>query len=453
MAGSFGSLSTALSALRYNRVAMDVASGNVANVGTEGYTRRRVVGETVGAPAVPAIWSRYDSAGDGVTVGRLDRMVDPFLDSRARNQHGQQALYDVRSSVLARVEAGLGEPGDNGVAAALTDYWQGWHDVANNPGDGAARSQIIGRANTLVSSMAGQASNIATEWSDQRAKLDALTVEVNTLAADVAELNKSIKVAAVSGTDAGTLLDNRDQLTLRLAELTGAATSAQPDGSVEVRIGGVALVTDTLVTPVRVVGADDMSGVGADPLRLGVGGTAVTPGGEMGGMTSLLNTTLPDYVANLDAVALEVASAVNAQHQAGFDRDGNAGVAFFSGTTAATLQVAIADPDLVAASGEAGTLDESNADALAGLRAGDESYRRLINNFGTEVASARRVASNQQVLTDQIDGARESLSGVNLDEEMVNMLAHQRAYEAASRVMTTLDSVLDTLINRTGLVR
>jgi flagellar hook-associated protein 1 FlgK len=174
----------------------------------------------------------------------------------------------------------------------------------------------------------------------------------------------------------------------------------------------------------------------------------------MGGVRNLLNTTLPDYVSRLDTLAVEVRDAVNAQHQAGFDLAGNPGTAFFTGDSAATLQVAVTDPDLVAASGvPGGNLDASNADAFANLHAGDESYRRLINDFGTEVASTRRVADNHQVLTDQVDGAREALSGVNLDEEMVNMLAHQRAYEAAARVMTTLDSVLDTLINRTGLVR
>ena len=82
----------------------------------------------------------------------------------------------------------------------------------------------------------------------------------------------------------------------------------------------------------------------------------------------------------------------------------------------------------------------------------EDSYQRLINGFGTEVASVKRLTANQQVLTGQVDNSREQLSGVNLDEEMVSMLSSQRAYEAASRVMTTLDSVLDTLINRTGLV-
>ena len=116
MAGTFASLNTALSALRYNRVAMDVASGNIANVGTDGYVRRRAVAATVGQSLQPAMWSRSDGVGDGVTVSSVDRMTDALLDVRARREHGNQSYLDIRQTVLERVESGIGEPGDNGVA-------------------------------------------------------------------------------------------------------------------------------------------------------------------------------------------------------------------------------------------------------------------------------------------------------------------------------------------------
>ena len=157
MSGTFSSLSSALSALRYNRVAMDVASGNVANAGTAGYARRQVIGQATGAPAVPAMWSRWDVAGgDGVQPGGVNRMVDPLLDARARTEHADLSFADSRAASLVRFETTLGEPGDNGVAAALTAFKQGWHDVANNPGDVASRSQLLARAETLRSAIATQ---------------------------------------------------------------------------------------------------------------------------------------------------------------------------------------------------------------------------------------------------------------------------------------------------------
>ena len=110
----------------------------------------------------------------------------------------------------------------------------------------------------------------------------------------------------------------------------------------------------------------------------------------------------------------------------------------------------------VAASGIGGTAnkDGGNATAVAAALAGPEgSYQTLVAGFGNSVSSIRRLAANQATLTAQVDGSREQLSGVNLDEEMVTMLQAQRAYEAAARVMTTIDSMLDTLINRTGVTR
>ena len=94
-----------------------------------------------------------------------------------------------------------------------------------------------------------------------------------------------------------------------------------------------------------------------------------------------------------------------------------------------------------------------NANALATLDIGASAYRNLVAGFGVTVSSARQLAANQTVLTAQVDASREAVSGISIDEEMVNLLAAQRGYEGASRVLTTLDSVLDTLINRTGLVR
>jgi flagellar hook-associated protein 1 FlgK len=116
--------------------------------------------------------------------------------------------------------------------------------------------------------------------------------------------------------------------------------------------------------------------------------------------------------------------------------------------------VAITDPrDVAASSLPGGVLDGGLAGALGDVDVADGAYQRLINTLATEVSSSTRLSKTQQLLTAQVDMSREQLMGVNFDEETVNLLAAQRAYEAASRVISTMDSVLDTLINRTGIVR
>jgi len=454
MTGTFSSLSSALSALRYNRVAMDVASGNIANAATPGYARRQVVGQATGAPALPAIWSRWDGAGDGVESSPISRMVDPLLDSRARSEHAAGSYLDSRSTSLSRLETALAEPGDNGVASALDSFKAAWHDVANNPGDSAARTQLLGRAQTLRDTITSQATAVDNEWSTQRTGLDADVAEVNQLAGQLADLNRGLRSASVSQTDAGTLLDQRDQLTQRLAELTGASVTINSDTTVDVTVAGQQLVSGNTAYAVTASGSADLAGSAADPVVLQVNGAQVTLAtGQIGGRQQLLGTELPGYMSSLDGFVASLTASVNGQHQNGVDLDGVAGGDFWSGTSAETLQVAITDPRKIAAADPAKAgLDNTNAAAMAGLDMGAGAYRSLVTSFGVSVASAQQGSTNQATLIAQVDASRESLSGVNQDEEMVNLLAAQRGYEGAARVLTAMDSMLDTLINNTGLV-
>jgi len=462
--GSFGSLNTALSALRYQQVALDVASTNIANSGTEGYVRRRVVGQTMGAGAVPGLWSRSNEVGSGVTASRVDRMVDPFLDMRSRTEHGQQAYLDLKAGVLSRVETGLAEPGNSGVAAALARFRTSLHDLSNAPGSEAARGQMLGAAATVADAIRLQARQVEGESGDQRAKLLVAVSEVNVVAGDLAAANRHVAVALASGADATTLLDARDGLALRLSELTGATATVRADGGLDMALNGVPLVTGQVAGQVRIAtgvtaaGADDGQPVTFTIDAVGVPGGTPVPGvlgGEVGAVADLLDNALPAYAMGLDAVARDFADALNTQHAAGYDGAGAPGGALFGydpADPAGTLTVAITDPSKVAASAlPGGVLDATNADKLASAITVEGAYQRLVTGFGSTVASVQRLAANQRTLTTQIDSSREQLAGVNLDEETVNMLAAQHAYEAAARVMTTLDSMLDTLINRTGV--
>ncbi len=478
MSGTFSSLSNALSALRYNQVAMDVASGNVANAGTAGYARRQVIAQATGAPATPAMWSRWEGAGDGVQAGSVTRMVDPLLDARSRTEHATASFLDTQSSSLVRFETTLGEPGDNGVAAALSQFKAGWQDVANNPGDGAARSQLLARANTLATAVNSQANAVGTEWDDQDTRLGALTDEVNQVATELDKLNDGLRSANVAGNDAGTLLDQRDQLALRLSELTGSKVQINPDTTATVTLGTATppaeLVDGSGKNPPAVLALPatpaDVRGVAGGPVQLTLDGAPVTvANGEVGGTLQVLNTDLPDYLTKLDSFAATLAKQVNDQQLLGADQDGAPGTAMFSTgdpanpapITASNLSVALTDPRKVAAADltlvdtttGAGLLDSSNATAMAALDLGDAQYRSLVTSFGVTVSTAKQLSTNQGVLVAQVDASRESLSGISVDEEMVNLLAAQHGYEGAARVMTAVDSMLDTLINRTGLVR
>lgn len=462
---SFSSLNTALSAMRYQQVALDVASTNVANGSTDGYVRRRVVGETVGADAVPAVWSRTTEVGAGVRASAVDRMVDPLLDVRGRAEHAKQSYLDVQASALARVETGLAEPSDHGVAAALAGFRSTLHDLVNAPGSDAARSQVLSSANTLADAIRLQARNLADEAGDQRSRLLATVQEVNDTATQLAATNQSIVSASFTQGDVASLLDERDRLGMKLAELTGGTATIR-NGGMDVEVNGISLVSGTTASQLQITAGvtPDGSADGKTAYSINDIEVAKPLGGEIGGISDLLNHKLPDYLDSLNGIALQLADDVNRQHQRGYDANGDPGKGTFFEFTdpaaaAATIEVGITDPKELAASSQGPdsatgmVLDTGNAEALIGAVKVDGTYQQLVNGFGTKVASAQRLAANQQALTGQVDSAREQLAGVSLDEETVNMLSAQRAYEAAARVMTTVDSLLDTLINRTGMTR
>jgi len=465
MSGSFASMNTALTALRYSRVSLDTASQNIANVGVEGYTRRRVEAASAGTPTTPAMWSRGQDAGSGVTITGITRMNDAFLDARARSEHGKQSYLDVRQVVMERLESGIGEPGADGLAAIMAEFRDAWSDLANNPDNSAARSQVLARGEALATAVGLQVRNFDVEAGDQRVRLNAMVGEVNTLASDLAATNKAVAAANLDSSDAGNLLDQRDQLALRLAELTGGKATVNGGGGFDFSVNGVALVTGAQAGRLEVAtGVTPTGDADGNPVTFRVvhplnGTTAVPAGvsGETGAVTDLLNTTIPAYVAGLDAVAKTLADGVNALHQAGYDTAGTPGGPFFSydaAKPAASLAVAVTSTALVAASAlPGGAVHGGTADAISELKTAESAYQQLVNGFGATIASGRRIATSQQLLTEQVDGSREQLSGVNLDEEMLQMVQFQHAYEAAARVLTTVDSMLDTLINRTGLVR
>ncbi|WP_121253552.1 flagellar hook-associated protein FlgK [Nocardioides ferulae] len=461
---SFGSLNTALTALRFQQTSMDVASTNVANVATEGYVRRRVVGQTLGAAAQPALWAHNTDVGAGVTSKGVQRMTDALLDARQRREHAAQSYLDLTAEVLARVETGLGEPGENGVAAAIDGFRSSLHDLENNPGSAATRSQVLSAAGTLANAIGLQARHFQGEAADQGVRLQVGLSEVNRLAGDLAKTNTTI--AAGKGTDTSSLLDTRDRLALRIAELTGAAATIQDDGQMTVTLQGQTLVSGDQAHELVVTGGFDVDGQldgeqvtfaiddGSGPVDLDA-----TIGGELGAVGNLINTVLPDYLTQLNTLATQLADSVNAQHGLGFDQAGDAGVDLFDydpDNAASSLKIhddIAGRPELVAASLVSGgpNRDGSNGAELAGKIAIEDGYLRLVNDFGTKVASASRLAANQATLTGQIDTARDQQAGVSLDEETVNLLMAQRGYEAAARVMSTLDEVLDTLINRMAI--
>ncbi len=466
---TFGLLNTATTSLWAQRRALDVTGQNVANVNTDGYSRQRADLRAIGGSAVPAFYSTSSGIGGGVSAEDVARIRDAFLEGRGHTEHGNIARLTAESEAYSLVEQAFREPGNTGLQNLMADMWRGFQDVANKPEDPAARGQVLKRLETLVGGLHFSSAQLDGQWRQTRENVAVLVKDVNAAAETVAQLNSAILRASSSGLPANDLMDQRDVLVMKLADQVGATVRPRDGGVVDVVLGSVTLVAGGSASKLAVAGSVNPANVTTDPPRIvtATGGLTISVGGSAGGQLHALNSIMPTYRAELDGIAAQLATALNGTHDDGFDLDGLRGTALLGPTTgavtAASITVLVTDPRKLAASAIGAddgsipaNLDRGNADKLARLGTGvgspDTAYRRMIVELGVQSAVSQRNLGIQSVITRQVDAARESVAGVNLDEEMTNMLSYQHAYSAAGRLVTAIDEMLDILINRTGRV-
>lgn len=467
---SFSGLNTSLTSLYAQRKAIDITGQNISNVNTEGYSRQRVNMTSIATGSIPAVFSKGNGVGGGVNSDTVIRIRDAFLEARAHTEHNSNSRLAEEAIQLDGIESAFREPGDFGIQSVLGTMWAGWQDVANSPLDNASRAQLLQQTTTVAKTLNATRASLDQQWTNTRENLDAVVAEVNVTSKAIADLNATITRATQSGLPAHELMDQRGVLVLSLADKIGAVARPGDDGTLNVFVNGTPLVFGATANPVKVVGATNPDDALTNPVRIEAanGNFAIDVGGTAGGSVKSLGTYLPTYRNQLDAMASSLAASINNQQGLGYDANGTPGTAMFDTggaagpITAANISVAFTDPSLIAASGQptvppaAPVKDGSNADKMAQLQfdanGATQAYRRLIVDLGVQTQGAIRSSDIQSVITVQVDAAREATAGVNLDEEMANMMAFQRAYEAASRMFSAIDQTLDILINRTGLV-
>ncbi len=470
MVSTFGSLATAYSGLAAARAGIDVTGQNIANAGTAGYTRQRVTQSSIPAAQTGFMRGTAALAGQGVSVDGIARLGSLTLDAGVRVAAGSSAYADARATALSALETGLQEPGKDGLSAKLDAFWSAWGQVAAHPDDPGAASTLLGAANTVASTLSSGSKALDQQWSQVRTTVAAQVTQLNDAAKQVADLNGQIRSALAAGGNANELLDQRDQLTEQIATLAGGTVRTNADGTADVLIGGNPIVQGTDARSLVLGGATALRD-GA-PVTLtwtsGQAGAVSLSGGSIGGALSLLapadaqgtGGALAQASASYDAVATKLAAVVNAVHETGSTADGTTGHAFFAVATgvpaAQGLSVVPTDASGLATRNAAGELDDSFADALARLGAASDGPDAAWATFVTGVGSASRSAASESTLTGlALTSARtqqQSGAGVDLDEENVNLLSYQHAYQGAARVLTAVDEMLDTIINRVGLV-
>jgi flagellar hook-associated protein 1 FlgK len=471
---TFSGLNTAYTGLVAARQGLDVVGQNITNMNTAGYTRQRAVQSAVGSLAQVGPLTGQIKVGQGVQVTSMQRLGDDYLDAKVRSSTASSGYWGVRSNELSTLQASLHEPGTTGLSNQLTKVWSSWSDMALHPGDAATGAVLLQQSTALATQIAVGYTAVDNQWTQLRSQVTGMAQELNDAAKQVAGLNGLIRSTLASGASANELIDQRNVLTTTISTLTGATVRNLPDGTAEVLVGGNTLVSGDTSYEVSVTGTSAMAGAAGDPVKLSWVTRPNVPvsvdGGEIAGAVSMLagaNATgtggaLAEAASDYNDFATFVAKKVNDVHSTGYLKDGTTtGLAFFEitpgGPAALGLAVVPTDVTQIATAAQgAGGNDGSIADQIAQLGKAPDSPDKAWSTIVTGIGVATRSGLQQSALADlstkSAVGNQLANASVDIDEENVNMLTFQTAYQGAARVMTAVDEMLDTLINRTGIV-
>jgi flagellar hook-associated protein 1 len=426
-------LQTALSGLISEQTALDTTGNNIANANTEGYSRETALLEPNTPLPIPAISGHTGEGaqlGTGVTVATITRIRNEYLDAQYRTQNSALSAANTQTEVLQAAQTAFNEPSNAGIATQLSNFWNAWNSLADSPTSEAAKEGVAAAGEQLAATfkqLSAQLSTIAGQATEQYNSLTGPSGEVEDYANQIAQLNGQIKLSEEAGEPPNEMLDRRDLLLDKLSALANITVSEQPDHTDTVTFGEAAkpLVEGTTVNWPQAL-TENAGG------QLGALLTLTGPGGAL---TSLQT--------NLNEVAATLASTVN-EHLV---------KPFFSGATAETLAVAV-KPSEVQASGTKAAGGNEVALAIAALRGGaaEQGYATLVEKLGSDVRSAKDDQTTLQGTVTAINDQRQSVSGVSLDEEMTNLISFQRGYQASARTLTAMSEMLETLIEKTGVV-
>jgi flagellar hook-associated protein 1 FlgK len=548
-------LNIGLTGLMAAQAKLTVASHNIANADTPGYSRQSTVQTTQ-----PSQYMGYGYVGQGARVVDVQRSYDQFLHRQLLQSQSQASYYQSYRNLIAPIDDLIADP-DLGVSSAMAQFFDSVNEVANNPSSIPARQTMLSQSEALVNRFHLLSDRIEEIDAALQQNVSLATQQITQYGQQIARLNQEITRALGVGNGAAPndLLDQRDQALAELSKLVNVHAVVDDRGIMNVFIGNGQALVQGMESATLATRPDP-----AQPMRtqvtyqIGTGAAQILPeqlitGGELGAMLAFRRDTLEPVQDQLGFLALALAVKFNEVHASGYGLDGSTGSAYFSGidlsatttgsagstvtvpfassvdlgalrpdtyilsntngtltvtrqsdgkvfdvsansvidgldfsgvtlqtgetavispyrNAASKIGVAITDPRQIAAAEEdptgtlapgSGPADNRNALALAAIQTDkflyanasgqptatlQSVYARTVSAVGAKASEVINGATASQALHEQIRAQRDSLAGVNLDEEAANLIRFQQAYLAASKVMQMSQRLFDSVL-------
>ncbi len=449
MPSLLSALLSARSALLSNQSSMAVISHNMSNANTDGYTRQSA--EMV---AMAGIGDANAAYGFGVDVASVTRSRNDYIDRSLRSEQGELSRNEYLHDQLSQLSQAIGDPTEGDFVTSINEFWSSWQDLANAPESIAARASV----QTAGQEMCGEFQRIALTIDDlssnANSTIDSAVTNVNQISASLVELNRQIARETSQSRQPNDLMDQRDKLLDQLAKLGNVSTSTGTNGAFRVQFGDTILVEGESAIQLR---STQLAGKTVVMWEGGDREVKLSSGQVAGACDT--SKQLNDWRANLDTIAKTIADKVNEIHRVGRGLDGSTGVNFFAANITSADQMRL-DPSVltsvnrIAGSGAQGTGDGLTARAIGKLstlsiidgKTVSASISGFIGTVGTVTAKAENDRAQAEAGVQQMDTWQKSVSGVNVDEELMNMMKYQQSFAAAGKVYTIVNSMMDTIL-------
>ena len=450
-------LGIARRALHAQRAALNTTGHNIANASTEGYSRQRVIM----SPTYP-IHKSFGLIGTGVQVTDIERVRNVYLDAQIRTETSELGRWGLHERIYGELEVAMAEPSDAGLGTAMSKFWDSWQDLANNPESHAVRNVVQKQGSVLVETFHDIYNKVTSLQRNLNVETESYISQINSLGAQIAELNMKISTTESQGVNANDFRDKRDLLLDELSSLVDISTIETDNGMVNVTIHGEMFVGLTesreILTGTRAIG--NVKAIyphwsnTTEQMTLG--------GGKLGGIIDMQTEIIPDYLDRLDFLALSLVEQVNTLHQDGYGQDGSTGNLFFSDQTVGAYNIDLApaiknNVEIIAASADGSAGDSSVAMDINQVKTAlvlfnnttslTDYYNTMITDLGLESEEAISLRANQEMFVDEIELKRQEASGVSLDEEMTDLIKYQRSFQAAAQLVSAVDEMMQTVIN------
>ncbi|HEY0794401.1 MAG TPA: flagellar hook-associated protein FlgK [Acidisarcina sp.] len=447
MPGLDTSLSIGVQSLLAQEGALQITNNNIANANTPGYSREIVDFEQVGPNGTGG-----GALGNGVVLQGYQSIRDELLQLRIGQQTSDQGSANAQLNSLSQVQPAF-IPSTIDVGTQMSNFFASVSALSTNPSDSTARQAVLSAGQNLATSFHTTAGSLTRQQTSLDSQVQQDVSQVNNLSSQIAAVSRQIAQAKGTGQNTGTLQDQQDQLVLSLSKLTDVSVTHTESGDTVTTGNGTALVSGGQSLQLKTTtGSNGFQHV------LDSNGNDVTTsikGGDLGGSIQTRDQTIAGLLTNLDTLASQFAGAINTAQSKGFDLNGAPGQPLFTvpgvvAGSAAGITMSATSPNAVAASSDGTAGSNGNLVNLLGVQTANlpagqnptNAYAAIVFQVGTAAADAQANSTATSASLLQLTNQRNAVSGVSVDEESTNLIRYQQAYEAAARVITTVQTLI-----------